>query len=156
MATITQQNDNILDQRLGRGVYESKGRLQRIESKIQTLTEIKEKVRQLDALVKVIEREIENKEGVYYNLLSTDPEALVKFNGVSCRKASEKIDIVIKELEKLKLRFGRECIRIAFIGRERQGKSTFIKTITGLTDKVIPAYSGNSCTGAVSVIHNTQ
>lgn len=156
MATITQQIDNILDQRLGRGVYEGKGRLQRIESKIKTLTEIKEKVSQLDALVKVIEREIENKKGVYYNLLSADPEALVKFNGVSCRKASEKIDIVIKELEKLKLRFGRKCIRIAFIGRERQGKSTFIKTITGLTDKVIPAYSGNSCTGAVSVIRNTQ
>ena len=56
----------------------------------------------------------------------------------------------------LKKRFEREAIRIAIIGRERQGKSTFIKTITGLNDKVIPAYSGNSCTGAVSVIHNVQ
>ncbi len=154
--TITKQIDGILDRRLGRGAYDGKGRLQKIENKIKSLTEIKEKINQLDALVKVIERQIENKQGAYYNLLSADPEALIKFNEVSCRKAGEKIDIVIRELEKLKLRFGRESIRIAFIGRERQGKSTFIKTITGLTDKVIPAYSGNSCTGAVSVIRNTQ
>lgn len=156
MPTITEQIENILDRRLGRGLYEGKGRLQQIESRIELLRLVKERVNQLNALVLSIQKEIDLKRGSYYNLLGADPEALDKFNNVSCRKANEKIDIVIEELEKLKLRFSRESVRIAFIGRERQGKSTFIKTITGLTDKVIPAYSGNSCTGAVSVIQNTQ
>ncbi|MBR5146043.1 MAG: GTPase domain-containing protein [Bacteroidales bacterium] len=148
--------DNILDRRLGRGIYIGQGRLQLIESKIKTLTEVQEKVEQLDALVSSISKEIENKQGVYYNLLNMDPETLMKFNEVSCDNAKRKIKIVIEELKKLKSRFTREALRIAFIGRERQGKSTFLKTITGLSDKVIPAYSGNSCTGAVSVIHNSK
>ena len=89
-------------------------------------------------------------------MLVADPDALSQVEEVSCNAALEKVKKLIEALNLLKLRFGREAIRIAFIGRERQGKSTFIKTITGLNDKVIPAYSGNSCTGAVSVIHNVQ
>lgn len=89
-------------------------------------------------------------------MLSSDPEALAQFEEVSCKSATDNLTVLIDSLKLLKKRFEREAIRIAFIGRERQGKSTFIKTITGLNDKVIPAYSGNSCTGAVSVIHNVQ
>lgn len=148
--------DNILDRRLGRGVYLGQGRLQLIENKIKALTNVQEKIEQLDALVSNISKEVENKQGAYYNLLNLDPEALMKFNEVSCDNAKRKIKILIDELENLKSRFSRESLRIAFIGRERQGKSTFLKTITGLSDKVIPAYSGNSCTGAVSVIHNSN
>ena len=156
MPPISQIIENILDRRLGRGIYAGNGRLQQIESKIKTLSDVQEKIEQLDVLVSSISKEIENKQGAYYNLLNMDPEALVKFNEVSCDNAKKKIKIVIEELENLKSRFSRKALRIAFIGRERQGKSTFLKTITGLSDKVIPAYSGNSCTGAVSVIHNSN
>ena len=158
------QIELILDKRLGRGVYAGKGRLQSIEQRICAINEVKSRIIELDALIKTITGQIETQQGEYYHMLANDPDALGKFNDL-CRlytrengrkqfKALVKIEALLKKLELLKSRFCREAIRIAFIGRERQGKSTFIKTITGLDDKVIPAYDGNSCTGAVSVIHN--
>ncbi len=153
---ITEQINDILDKRIGRGAYSGRGRLQQVDSKIEMLTAIQERVEQLDSLVATISNEIENKQGIYYNLLCSDPEAMQRFSEVSCDMAKIKVREVLDELNRLKSRFSREAIRIAFIGRERQGKSTFLKTITGLSDKVIPAYSGNSCTGAVSVIHNSN
>jgi hypothetical protein len=156
MSSITQQIEEILDKRLGRGIYSGRGRLQKIEARIASLEAVKENVEQLDALVSTIQKQIEEKHGDYFNMLVSDPDALSQFGEVSCKSSKDKLTNLIDALTLLKKRFEREAIRIAFIGRERQGKSTFIKTITGLNDKVIPAYSGNSCTGAVSVIHNVQ
>ena len=70
--------------------------------------------------------------------------------------AVQKIDTAIDNLTLLQKRFNRESVRIAFIGFERQGKSTFLQSMTGLPNEVIPAYDGTSCTGAVSVIHNQK
>lgn len=127
-----------------------------IESRIATLSSVKNRIEELDVLVATIKNQISDKSGEYFNMLVADPDALSQMEEVSCANAKDKVSELIDALELLKKRFEREAIRIAFIGRERQGKSTFIKTITGLNDKVIPAYSGNSCTGAVSVIHNVQ
>jgi hypothetical protein len=156
MSSITQQIEEILDKRLGRGAYAGRGRLQKIEARITALESVREKVEQLDALVSTIQQQVEEKQGAYYIMLSSDSDALSQFEEVSCKNPKNQLTKLINSLKLLKKRFEREAIRIAFIGRERQGKSTFIKTITGLNDKVIPAYSGNSCTGAVSVIHNVQ
>lgn len=156
MSTITQQIEEILDKRLGRGQYAGRGRLQIIEARIANLASVKKRIEELDVLVATIKNQISEKNGEYFNMLVADPDALSQMEEVSCANAKDKVSELIDALELLKKRFEREAIRIAFIGRERQGKSTFIKTITGLNDKVIPAYSGNSCTGAVSVIHNVQ
>lgn len=156
MSTISEQIESILDKRLGRGLYAGRGRLQMIEARIANLASVKNRIQELDVLVASIKNQIESKSGEYYNMLVTDPDALSQMEDVTCAGAKAKVSELIEALELLKKRFEREAIRIAFIGRERQGKSTFIKTITGLNDKVIPAYSGNSCTGAVSVIHNVR
>ncbi len=156
MSTNSRQIEEILDRRLGRNAYTGKGRLQKVEERIKTLQGVKEKVSALYALVSKIDGELENQEGSYYKILLSDPEAKAQFDEVRRINAQEKLDVALSELEKLEKRFSRNALRIAFIGRERQGKSTFLKTITGLNDKVIPAYSGNSCTGAVSVIHNSS
>lgn len=156
MSTIIQQIEEILDKRLGRGLYAGRGRLQMIEARIASLASVKKRIEELDALVATIKNQISEKNGEYFNMLVADPDALSQMEDVSCADAKKKVSELIAALELLKKRFEREAIRIAFIGRERQGKSTFIKTITGLNDKVIPAYSGNSCTGTVSVIHNVQ
>ena len=156
MPKIIQQIEEILDKRLGRGLYAGRGRLQIIEARIANLASVKKRIEELDALVATIKNQINEKNGEYFNMLVTDLDALSQMEEVSCFNAKAKVAELIDALDLLKKRFEREAIRIAFIGRERQGKSTFIKTITGLNDKVIPAYSGNSCTGAVSVIHNVQ
>ncbi len=160
------QINGILDRRLGRGAHAGNGRLQSITRRIEAINLVKERIHELDTLVNTISGQIEAEKGEYYNMLIKDPEALAKFqdlsrhytneNGRKQFRALAKIEALLKKLELLKLRFSREAIRIAFIGRERQGKSTFIKTITDLNDKVIPAYDGTSCTGAVSVIHNVN
>lgn len=170
--SINEQIEGILDKRLGRGLHAGNGRLQDVEIRINMLNSVKEKLEAFDMLIAQVLNEIKEQRGSYYQILSSDPEAKMQFDeiirlrdiplrlkngdlGYKLR-AIEKIDKAIKELERLYDRFKREAIRIAFIGVERQGKSTFIKTITGLNDKVIPAYGGNSCTGAVSVIHNVD
>lgn len=156
MSTITQQIEEILDKRLGRGEYSGHGRLQKIEARIAALESVKENVEQLDALVSTVHKQIEEKQGAYFNMLSSDPEALAQFDDVSCVNSKLKLNEAIAELKKLKLRFEREALRIAFIGYERQGKSTFLQSMTGLSNEVIPAYDGTSCTGAVSIIHNSN
>ncbi len=153
MAINSQLIEQILDKRLGRGIYEGKGRLQNISSKISAIKKVSDKIEALDSLIVTIKKELEAESGNYFKFLSSDPEALSKFNDVSCEDAKEKINHLLEELGNLKNRFSRKALRVAFIGVERQGKSTFLKTITGLDDRVIPAYSGNSCTGTVSVIH---
>ena len=163
---INRKIEEILDKRLGRGAYEGRGRLQKIKQRIESIRNVQNRINELDALINTISCQIEMQQGEYYNMLVKDPDALTNFkelerlytitNGHRQLKALCKIEGLIEKLELLRQRFDREAIRIAFIGAERQGKSTFIKTITGLSDKVIPAYSGNSCTGAVSVIHNVD
>lgn len=151
---VNQQIESILDRRLGTGAYVGNGRLQKIEKTIDNVKKVKEGVINLNSLVTQIDNELTSQTGPYFAMLQADPEAMMEFKGISCEKAEKKLDVLLEALYKLRNRFDRKALRIAFIGRERQGKSTFIKTITGLNDKVIPAYSGNSCTGAVSVIHN--
>lgn len=156
MNTINNQVEIILDKRLGRGEFVGKGRLQKIESKIKSLKNVVAKIDELDALISCVQKQLNLQQGEYYNLLIAEPESTIRFKELSSENAKNKLKKTIDELENLKTRFSREAIRIAFIGRERQGKSTFLKTITGLSNKIIPAYSGNSCTGAVSVIHNSD
>ncbi|MFA4181059.1 hypothetical protein [Xylanibacter rodentium] len=59
MQTITEQVEEILDKRLGRGIYDGHGRLQKIEAHISTLATVREKIEQLDALVSTISKQIE-------------------------------------------------------------------------------------------------
>lgn len=146
--------ESILDRRQGRGAYAGKGRLQEIETRINALSDVLVRIKAFDNLVKEINSQIISESGSYFNMLSKDPEAMVQFKTINCETAIDEVSKTLEELQNLKRRFERPALRIAFVGRERQGKSTFLKTISGLNDKIIPAYSGNSCTGAVSVIHN--
>lgn len=60
---------------------------------------------------------------------------------------SQRLDDAIK-------RFSRDSLNIATVGMARQGKSTFLQAVSGLSDTVIPAYAAGDCTGAVSIINN--
>lgn len=156
MPTISERIDSILDRRLGRGLFQGQGRLHEVEERINKLRIVKDRINELDALIATISTQIEQKQGEYFDIFVKDPEAISLFKNVSCNKAKNKLDQLLAELEDLKKRFEREALRIAFIGYERQGKSTFLQSMTGLPNEIIPAYDGTSCTGAVSIIHNTD
>lgn len=156
MSTITQQIDRILDMRLGRGEYEGAGKLQAVNSEIEKLTLLRESVVKFQQCAQLVNVQISNQTGEFYRTLYADPNAMAAFNQIDYITAIQKIDIAIDNLSMLQKRFQRESVRIAFIGYERQGKSTFLQSMTGLPNEVIPAYDGTSCTGAVSVIHNQK
>ena len=157
MPTINEQIDRILDKRLGRGEYSGKGHLQTVEQKMNQLGSIQNAVLSLKKKYAEIEKDLINKTGDFYSAFKSNPEANTAFSKIKddFENAINNNVTALGELEKLKNRFKRDVIRIAFIGNERQGKSTFLQSMTGLPNEVIPAYDGTSCTGSVSVIHNS-
>jgi hypothetical protein len=59
-------------------------------------------------------------------------------------------------LTRLLVRFGRPTLNIGVAGTAKQGKSTLLQSLSGLSDKVIPSGSGDHCTGAACVITNAE
>ena len=56
--------------------------------------------------------------------------------------------------KKIEQRFKRDTLNIGVVGKMGQGKSTFLQTVTALSDEEIPAKSGPACTSVQSVIRN--
>jgi ATPase subunit of ABC transporter with duplicated ATPase domains len=55
-------------------------------------------------------------------------------------------------LQKIINRLSRPSLNIGVVGRMGQGKSTFLKSLSGLTDNEIPAREGGACTAVRSKI----
>ena len=149
MLTINDQIQQIIDKR-------KLTRLPQIEKEIAFLKEVRARIQNLDSVISTVFHQMNTKHGPYYTMLQSDPGMEARFMAVSTTETKRLIDAQLQTLENLKKRFSRDAVQIAFIGFERQGKSCFLQSISGLSNKVIPAYSGTSCTGAVSVIHNVD
>lgn len=143
---ISQKISSIIEMR--------KSRLPMIASQRDHIDKIMRELDRLDGLVNVINNEIENKNGDYYSIIAEDPKMEAAFRKIDTRETRRKANEQLCKLDLLEKRFARDTVCIAMIGCERQGKSTFLQAISGLENDVIPAYSGTSCTGAVSIIHN--
>ena len=59
-----------------------------------------------------------------------------------------------KDFEMLYRRFDRQTINIGVIGQARQGKSTLLRRLSGLSEQVIPSREGTFCTSAQSIIYH--
>lgn len=156
MTTINKQISRILDMRLGRNEFEGRGHLHQVEDKIYSLKKIRQSLLDFQQCKTGVDVQVKQQEGEFYKILCSNPQSMTAYELLDLVTAIQKVDDALSELGKLRLRFKREAVRIAFIGHERQGKSTFIQSMTGLPNEVIPAYDGTSCTGAVSVIHNAD
>ena len=132
-------------------------RLPFIKSQREHLKNILSHLNDLDVLLDTIKKEDIEQQGVYFSILQDNPKMRKYLSAVDTKSVRSHIEEQLKKLDILEKRFSRDTVRIAMIGFERQGKSTFLQAISGLhSEKVIPAYSGTSCTGAVSVIHNIE
>ncbi len=128
--------------------------LLRRKEKVAKLKIRKEQVKELQKTVRVFA-------GMPHAANSIKDEALREQYQDFFRKTALPQNVISKitrlntKLDEAIRRFERENLHIATVGKARQGKSTFLQAVSGLDNKVIPAYAAGDCTGAVSVIHNT-
>lgn len=61
-----------------------------------------------------------------------------------------------RELDRLTERMGRDSLNISFVGSAGHGKSLVMQKISGLNGSIIPSADGSDCTGAKSVISNSN
>lgn len=128
------------------------------------LKEISDKKSKADALKTVLLsfrdfrdetlRQIREKSGPYYTISQKDPMFLERVLACDPTDTMSLLETYNEEVDRLYNRFSRDTINISVIGRAGQGKSTLLKSITGLADEVIPTAPSGDCTGAKSVISN--
>ncbi|QHG21165.1 dynamin family protein [Nostoc sp. ATCC 53789] len=75
-----------------------------------------------------------------------------RLNPIAFSNLIEEVNQELSKLENLKKRLSRPTLNIGVVGRMRQGKSTLLKSITGLSDGEIPTSSGGVCTKVLSKI----
>lgn len=144
--SISSEIRRIVNKRTGEGEYKGAGRLALIEDQIQMAAEVESGINELNTLIKELKDNSELSDNV--------PTLINTLENLEISVFTSKLIKQKKDLARLKERFGRSKIQIAFIGKARQGKSSFLQRITGLTDSTIPSSSGSDCTGAISVIEN--
>jgi len=136
-----------------------------IDKRHEKLSAIIEKEKYLDELLTVLDIYEELKiqivdpdgnpvEGKFLSLTAQNPEMVLKLNSLSSSECRRKIQTAKEKLAEAQKRFGRDSISIAVVGKARVGKSEFLKSVSNLSNYVIPAFSETDCTGAVSVIKN--
>ncbi|MDR0337878.1 MAG: hypothetical protein LBI18_12390 [Planctomycetaceae bacterium] len=134
--TIKEKIDTIIDSRKNR-VAETETVLRRIRAMTSIIEEIQrfgsEKIRSKTELVNQFE-----------NISPDIAKLLQELAGIKA------------EFEQLKTRFNRATLNIGIVGNARQGKSTLLQTLTGLSETEIPTGDIGHCTGAPSMIYNSM
>lgn len=133
MSSIPQQINSIIEAR--------KGKLEPIRKKIETL--------------KGLQRAIDTFERFRASAIGTVEDS-ASLNSVVTDDIKKKCASALATLEHLEKRFSRDNIHISFVGRAGQGKSLIMQRISGLQNDVIPSSDGSDCTGAKSIITNSD
>lgn len=79
-----------------------------------------------------------------------------KLNQLDSREILARITREQQTWEILQKRFNRDTINIGVIGLARQGKSTFLQNVAGLTDEEIPSSDRLPCTSVQSNIYHSE
>ncbi|CAD5945873.1 dynamin family protein [Planktothrix agardhii] len=77
-----------------------------------------------------------------------------KLNKIDFSSILSTIEKELRELYKLRIRFARKTLNIGVVGLMKQGKSTLLQTLSGLSNDEIPARSGKACTAVRSTIYH--
>lgn len=89
-------------------------------------------------------------------LLKQQPEVRNNIMKIDLNRFNKLYKKYIDELERIEARFSRETLNISFVGAAGQGKSMVLQSISGLNGDVIPSGEGTDCTGAKSIISNSN
>ena len=146
----------IIDQRQGEGDFLEKGHLQKIESKLKFLSELKKQLADYGEFRNSVIRQIEEGGGVYYQRSLEDVSFEQNVREASTDRIISRIEKCENEYNRLKERFERDSICISVVGGAGSGKSTLLQSISGLENSVVPASDGSDCTGTQSIICNSE
>lgn len=127
--------------------------IQRRNSKVHILEEQEERLRKVNENLEALQKQKKRVLGNSSNL-KLSSEVLDCIQDLDTKSYQIKWNEVQRKIGELKERFSRESINIAVIGGARQGKSKLLQTISGLDDRVIPAFTSSDCTGTTSMIRN--
>lgn len=130
--------------------------LPKIEKRLQHLEKLEKQMESLDSLMTVIQAQCDAKQGPYYSMLVNDVGMAMKLHQVSSQGVKKLLIETRAELERLKKRFSRKNISIQVFGMAGSGKSTFIQSVTGLSNDVVLASEGSHCTGVSSFVYNSD
>ena len=99
-------------------------------------------------------KEVQHK--MNFETLGISKDIADKIGNISFSDYDKALQVCKAELKRLKIRFSRDKINISFVGRAGQGKSLVLQKMSGLGGTVIPSAAGSDCTGAKSIITNTE
>ncbi|BAY96117.1 hypothetical protein NIES37_00430 [Tolypothrix tenuis PCC 7101] len=115
--------------------------------------------------IATVEKELQARASALYNL-ENHREALLQNNvnlqiwepikAINFADIQQRISSELLVLSKLRTRFSRNSLNIGVMGLMGQGKSTLLKSLSGLSDREIPAYEGAACTAVRSVVCNQE
>lgn len=151
---ISQEIQEIIDQRIGQGKYIGKGYLEKINVFKQILVKLQESVNRFEEKRLSYIRQYEIKQGDFYGYFEEDPTLIERMKVAAATTTIQKIENCINECTRLYNRFSRDSVNISVIGLARQGKSRLLQAISSLPDSVIPSSNGSDCTGTISIIQN--
>lgn len=83
-------------------------------------------------------------------------EIAEKIMGISTATFEQMYQSYMGDLELMMKRLSRDSLHISFVGSAGQGKSLVMQNISGLPKSVIPSSDGGDCTGAKSIITNSE
>lgn len=154
--SVSDKIQRIIDYRTGRGEYAGKGQLADIVSRYEFAVRMESVLQGFHDFQNGLKIQQATQSGKFYDFIVNNPVFVSRLLEADSSRLLLSFKDWKAELERLRKRFSRESIQIAFIGQARQGKSTFLQSITGLSDDTIPTSSGTDCTGAVSIIENSN
>ncbi|MEO1373519.1 MAG: dynamin family protein [Cyanobacteria bacterium J06635_10] len=126
---------------------------------------VERRSRYLPKKIATVEEKLQTRASALYNLQNqreallqenTNSQVLEHLKKIDFGDIQERISSELIVLSKLRSRFSRNTLNIGVMGLMGQGKSTLLKSLSGLSDREIPAYEGAACTAVRSVVYNQE
>ena len=149
---INEQVDQIISNRASHRdqLDAARRRLNELESAISNFNSVRQNVfGSLESVRDFFKGDATDKSEAFWEKLQNVNSTYLNDLAAQCRA-------VAAEIRNAGTRFSRKYISIAVVGESRQGKSTLIQKITGLSEAAVPTSEGDICTAARSRIINSR
>lgn len=127
-----------------------------INERKQRLKIIEDEIKKVETSESAVNAFKEAQHKLNFETLGISKDIADKIGNISFSDYDKALHMCKAELKRLKIRFSRDKINISFVGRAGQGKSLVLQKMSGLGGTVIPSAAGSDCTGAKSIITNTE